>query len=1159
MAKSSTRACRRAASGAVCTATIMASVASRCVGTVTAPQSKLAPRHAGGAPPRNAPTPAPAARRRGSAPAPPRSRGRGRVAPAPSPGSHAAVGTGRPAAPPAVVVWSPGHRRWRTNGCRPRREPPSDGCRSRPAGRSAPRRRCPTRGPAPPPDRSPEVPRARSARPHATDRTRPGNRFTPCGRAAGGDPSRYVGLVEFRLLGPLGVWTADGPVDAGQPRQRRVLAALLVDAGRPVTPDTLVDRVWGADRPDGARHTLHTYIARIRRVLARRRVRARPARLVHRSGGYLLEVDPDRVDLHRFRRLVALAGEPAAARRPTGPTCCARRWRCGAASRWPACPAPGPAASGRPAAASASDAVRAVGRAPSCGWATRRAVIEPLTALVDEHPLAEPVVAALMRALHAAGRAAGGAGPVRRAADAAGRRARHRAGRRSCDALCTGRSCAARPSAPVAAAPATLGAGWPGRQRPPAWPAFAGRGAAAAPAWTACSTAGGGPAAGAVVIVALSGTAGVGKTALAVHWAHRVAGRFPDGQLYVNLRGFDPPAPVISPPTRSAASWTRSACRRSASRPASDAQAALYRSLLAGRRVLVVLDNARDAEQVRPLLPGAPGCLAVVTSRDRLTGLVAAGRRAPADRWTCSAPPRPRELLARRLGRQRVAAEPAAVADDRRPVRPAAAGADRRGRPRRAAPGLPARRRWPTSCATPAGVLDALAGGDAGHRRTRGVLLVVPARSARRRRGCSGCSACTPGPTSRARRRGQPGRARRRPGPRPALAELRRAHLLAEHLARPVRLPRPAARVRRRAGAARSTTRPSARAARRRLLDHYLHTAHAATALLDPHQDPITLARPARRGHAAPAADPAAALAWFTAEHRAGGGGRQAGRRPVASTRTRGSSAWALCELLRPARALARPGRHVQAVALAAAAARRRRHSPQAHAHRALGLAYTRLGRPDEAHRPPASRPCDRYAARRRRAPARRTPTSAWAGSWSWTATTRPCSATPQQALELYEPAGHPAGQAQALNCVGWAHAQLGDHRQALAHCEQALALHQRHGPRRGEAVTWDSLGYAHHHLGDYPAGDRPATGGRWTSCGRPATATSRRSRCATSATVSPRPGTPSGRPGPPGGAGDPGRPRPPAGGPAPGRPRHNVIHASCTLLRATSRTPGSR
>jgi transcriptional regulator with XRE-family HTH domain len=162
-----------------------------------------------------------------------------------------------------------------------------------------------------------------------------------------------------------------------------------------------------------------------------------------------------------------------------------------------------------------------------------------------------------------------------------------------------------------------------------------------------------------VSICTITGPAGVGKTALALHWSHRAAGRFPDGQLFVDLQGFGPRAAMSS--ARAVQGFLDALGTPRGRDPGlPEVQASRFRSLLAGRRVLVVLDNAREADQVRPLVPGTPGCLVLVTSRDRLTGLVAAqGARAVVLEPVTAA--EARQVLAARLGADRVAAEPHAV------------------------------------------------------------------------------------------------------------------------------------------------------------------------------------------------------------------------------------------------------------------------------------------------------------------------------------------------------------------------------------------------------------------------------------------------------------------------------------------------------------------
>ncbi|WP_151482911.1 AfsR/SARP family transcriptional regulator [Streptomyces albicerus] len=473
-------------------------------------------------------------------------------------------------------------------------------------------------------------------------------------------------MTEFLLLGTVELRGTDGAaVDTGPAKQRTVLAALLADAGRWVAVETLIDRVWGQDLPAQVRPSLYAHIARIRRMLA---TVATPLdagtdgagagpQLRRGPGGYLLDVPAGHIDVHRFRRLVeqARAASGTDAERVGMLREALGLWRgeplAGLAGAW----------AERTRQSWEQQRIEAV-----LAWAEaefrvgqHEGVIGALTDIVAAHPLVEPLAVALMRALQAAGR-----GPEALACYAAlQKRLAQELGtdpggeaQRVHQAILRG-----EPAPPEARSPQPSAEPEAGRAVPAQLPlearGFTGRQEELARLDGILAVA---ERPAAVMVSAVSGTAGMGKTALAVHWAHRVADRFPDGQLYVNLRGFDPSGAVVTPDQ--AVRGFLDALGVPAPRIPVDLQArvGLYRSLLAGRRLLVVLDNARDADQVRPLLPGAPGCLAVVTSRNRLTGLVAAEGAHPLALDLLS-PAEARALLAHRLGEHRVAAEPDAM------------------------------------------------------------------------------------------------------------------------------------------------------------------------------------------------------------------------------------------------------------------------------------------------------------------------------------------------------------------------------------------------------------------------------------------------------------------------------------------------------------------
>jgi DNA-binding SARP family transcriptional activator/tetratricopeptide (TPR) repeat protein len=427
--------------------------------------------------------------------------------------------------------------------------------------------------------------------------------------------------VEFRVLGPLEV-LRDGqvlPVSSG--RQRTVLAMLLLRANRLVIVDDLAEALWGSALPPSARVTVQNYVKRLRDTLgdAGRRIVTQPP-------GYLIRVAADELDVGVFE--VNLESARTAATVGSWETAAAKAhaallvWRGD-----PLADVPSQYLALREGSRLADLRLQAaeIGIEAALRLGRPAAVIGELRRLVACDPLRERLSALLMAALYEDGRQAEALAVYQQTREVLVAELGVEPGQELRDLhqrILVGERALPPSAMPAAAVAGGAAAPQAPRHLPAAVGCFTGRAAELA-ALTGLLDGRSGAAVVTMVISAISGTAGVGKTALAIQWAHQVTGRFPDGQLYVNLRGHDPDQPVT--PGEALAGFLRGLGVAGHDIPDElEDRARLYRSRLVGRRMLVLLDNARDGEQVRPLLPGDPGCVTVVTSRDALAGLVAA-------------------------------------------------------------------------------------------------------------------------------------------------------------------------------------------------------------------------------------------------------------------------------------------------------------------------------------------------------------------------------------------------------------------------------------------------------------------------------------------------------------------------------------------------------
>jgi DNA-binding SARP family transcriptional activator/tetratricopeptide (TPR) repeat protein len=862
------------------------------------------------------------------------------------------------------------------------------------------------------------------------------------------------------VLGPLHVQSGDSVIPVPSAKQRIVLGALLARANQVVSCDQLVEAVWDGAPPSAARVTLRSYVKRLRQAVG-------PevgARIRTRDPGYCAEIDGAELDLISFRKLCESGG--AAVRGESWERADADLAE--ALDLW----------RGAPLADIPSDLLRRDNvtgleqlRLQALEWqfearlhlGRHEGLVPLLQVMVEQNPLRERFRGQLMLALYRCGRQADALAAYREAHQILIEQLGVEPGPEL--SRLHHRILNADPLLDQPAPPGSIRGGsnptasrWelantPPRQLPPLPRYFTGRADELAILDRLAEQAT--SAGGTIVISAIGGAAGVGKSALALYWAHQVAERFPDGQLYVNLRGFDPSGTPVSPTDAIHGFLDAFHVPPSAAPTGLQAQAGLYRSLLADRRMLIVLDNARDSDQVRPLLAGGPGCLVIVTSRNQLTGLVVSegAHPVPLDLLT---EPEARKLLACRLG-ARLTLEPAAATDlirlcARLPlalsITAARAAANARTPLAAFAAELTEAR------------LDALATGEEA-TDVRAVFswsyrhLGEPA--ARLFRLLAG----HPGPdTSVAAAVSMAGRPPLET--RKALAELAGAHLLLQSA--PGRF---AFHDLLRAYAGeRAYARDSLsdrREAFRRLADHYLHSAHAADQAIYPTRDPIALAGPVAGADPERFSGEHQAMMWFDAEHQV-----------LVATVVRAEAdgfyrhAWQLARALETffyRRGHWRDWAATQRIAVSAAD-HLEDAAAQAYAHRAFASASCQLRSYENtfSHNAQALRLYQKTGDRVGQARVHLELARAHERQGRLHESVRES----HQAMELFHDEGHRIGVAASLNQAGWAHAMLGDHMRAAALCQRALDLIEAAGDQHHEPAICDSLGYAHYHLGNH-------------------------------------------------------------------------------------------
>jgi DNA-binding SARP family transcriptional activator/Tfp pilus assembly protein PilF len=855
----------------------------------------------------------------------------------------------------------------------------------------------------------------------------------------------WLMTVRFCVLGPVSALAAGRTVDLGHARQRAVLAVLLLAANQPVSADQLLERVWGDNPPKQGREVVYSYLSRLRVAVAGM---AGAAAIRRGRGGYTLVVDQGNVDVHRFRQLAARARAATADQALKLFDEALGLWQDNAFadldSDWLDAMRLSLDAERRAVELDRTDA------ALRCGQHAE--LLADLTRQSAEHPMDERLAGQLMLALYRTGRQADALTTYQRLRE-------ELAEQLGTDPSPTLQQLhqqilTADPGLVVPTRSAGTSAPTP-RQLPPAPAGFAGRTHELTVLTTALDITADAPT---VLISALAGAGGIGKTWLAVHWAHTHADRFPDGQLFVDLRGFSPDSEPLDPLTAMRGFLDALGVDPARLSGGLDEHTARYRSQIAGKRMLIVLDNAATSDQVIPLLPGCPSCTVLVTSRTILTPLITrhSARHVNVDVLTDA---EAHDLLAHRLGHTRVAAERDAVTEliqlcGRYPLALTIVASHAQVHL-----DLPLAEFIAELRESGVNALD-----DADPTASLSAVLSWSLRGLTdQQRAVFALLGIAPGPDI-----GLPAAASLTgldlPEARRVLRTLVEVSLL--HRGAHERYAMHDLICGYAATTANTALPDGVReAALTRVMDFSLHTAHTADRLLDPHRTYLRPGPPAADVHPLPLPlpDAAAAMAWLEAEHAT-----LLATQRTAVTLGRHHLVWHLAWNLETFHL--RRGRRHDALAAWRAALDAAAHLPESvtriRAHRLLGSACSRLGLHEEAigHLDRALALAVHQCDLTERANAH------WllASAWERQDDDRRALEHARHALDLYRRLGQTVWEADALNAVGWFAARLGEFDTARDHCCAALTLYRHHPYPTGQAATLNSLGFIAHRTGDH-------------------------------------------------------------------------------------------